>query len=339
MHHRKELLNLHNGGIETVEMTYAEAIRDAIRLEMQKDDSVFVMGEDVGVYGGIFGVTQGLYNEFGPERVRDTPISEAAIAGAATGAAITGMRPVAEIMFVDFTTIAMDQLVNQAAKMRYMFGGKASVPLVLRTTTGTGRGAAAQHSQSLEAWLAHVPGLIVVMPSTPADAKGLLTSAIRNNNPVVFIEHKALYKVAEQVPVGEYTLPLSQTHVKRVGTDVTVIATAVMVRYALSAAEELAKQGIEVEVVDPRTIYPLDRKTIIESVKKTGRAIVVHEACKTGGFGGEVSAVIMEEAFDYLDAPVVRCAGLDVPIPYSLPLEKAVVPDVNRIIKEVKALF
>lgn len=330
---------MHNGGIETVEMTYAEAIRDAIRLEMQKDDSVFVMGEDVGVYGGIFGVTQGLYNEFGPERVRDTPISEAAIAGAATGAAITGMRPVAEIMFVDFTTIAMDQLVNQAAKMRYMFGGKASVPLVLRTTTGTGRGAAAQHSQSLEAWLAHVPGLIVVMPSTPADAKGLLTSAIRNNNPVVFIEHKALYKVAEQVPVGEYTLPLSQTHVKRVGTDVTVIATAVMVRYALSAAEELAKQGIEVEVVDPRTIYPLDRKTIIESVKKTGRAIVVHEACKTGGFGGEVSAVIMEEAFDYLDAPVVRCAGLDVPIPYSLPLEKAVVPDVNRIIKEVKALF
>lgn len=330
---------MENRNTEMVEMTYSEAIRDAIRLQMAKDPAVFVMGEDVGVYGGIFGVTRGLYDEFGPERVRDTAISEAAIAGAATGAAITGMRPVAEIMFVDFTTIAMDQLVNQAAKMRYMFGGKASVPLVLRTTTGTGRGAAAQHSQSLEAWVAHVPGLIVVMPSTPYDAKGLMISAIENNNPVVFIEHKSLYKEPGQVPKGEYTIPLSKADIKKEGSDVTVIATSVMVKHSLDAANELEKQGISVEVIDPRTIYPLDKETVIESIKKTNRAVIVHEACKTGGFGGEVTAIIMEEAFDYLDAPVIRCAGLDVPIPYSLPLEKAVVPDVNKIAEAVKSVI
>ncbi len=324
---------------EMVTMTYVEAITDAIRVEMQRDESVFVMGEDVGVYGGIFGATRGLYAEFGAERVRDTAISEAIIAGAATGAAVTGLRPVAEIMFIDFTTIAMDQIVNQAAKMRYMFGGKAMVPMVIRTPTGTGRGAAAQHSQSLEAWHCHVPGLKVVMPSTPYDAKGLLISAIRDNNPVIFIEHKILYATKGEVPRGEYTIPLSQAEVKREGNDVSIIATSLMVQRSLAAAELLEKEGISAEVVDPRTLYPLDKETLLRSVQKTNRAIVVHEACKTGGFGGEVATLIMEEAFDYLDAPVMRCAGLDVPIPFSPPLEKAVIPDENQIVSVVKSLF
>ena len=325
---------------KTIDMTYSEAIRSAIRHEMQKDERVFVMGEDVGVYGGIFGVTRGLYDEFGAERVRDTAISEAAIAGAAIGAAVTGMRPIAEIMFIDFTTLAIDQIVNQAAKMRYIFGGKATVPMVIRTPTGTGgRGAAAQHSQSLEAWFAHVPGLKVVLPSCPYDAKGLMTSSIKDNNPVIFIEHKSLYGVSAPVPVDEYTIPLSSGDVKHEGEDVTIIATSLMVPKSLKAAAELAKEGISVEVVDPRTIYPLDKQTIINSVIKTNRAVVVHEACKTGGFGGEIAAVIMEEAFDYLDAPVVRCAGLDVPIPFSPILEKEVIPDEKKIADAVRSLL
>ena len=331
--------NQENKTCELTTMTYVEAITDALRLEMIKDESVFVMGEDVGVYGGIFGATRGLMDEFGEKRVRDTAISEAIIAGAAAGAAVTGMRPVAEIMFVDFTTIAMDQIVNQAAKMRYMFGGKAKVPMVIRTPTGTGRGASAQHSQSLEAWHCHVPGLKVVMPSTPYDAKGLLISSIRDNNPVIFIEHKKLYAESGEVPTGEYTIPLSQSEVKREGSDVTIIATSLMVQRSLAAAEVLEKEGISVEVVDPRTLYPLDQDTIIESIKKTNRAVVVHEACKTGGYGGELTAVIMEKAFDYLDAPVVRCAGMDVPIPFSPPLEQAVVPDENQIVETIKSLF
>jgi acetoin:2,6-dichlorophenolindophenol oxidoreductase subunit beta len=325
--------------LETVEMSYVEALRDALRSQMRKDDHVFVIGEEVGNYGGIFGVTQGLYEEFGPQRMIDTPISESGFIGAAVGAAITGMRPVAEIMFTDFALVAMDQIVNQAAKIKYMFGGKAQVPLVIRIPTGTGRGAAAQHSQSLEAWFAHIPGLKVVMPSTPFDAKGLLNSAILDNNPIIFIEHKMLYKTTGQVPVEEYYIPIGKADVKREGSDVTIIATLMLLHTALDAAEKLAADGISAEVVDPRTIYPLDKATIIESVKKTNRAVVVHEASKTGGVGGEISAVIMEEAFDYLDAPVLRCAGIDVPIPFSPDLEKIVIPGEKEIINAVKSLF
>lgn len=319
----------------TKEMTYAEAIRDAIRQEMRRDPSVFVMGEDVGVYGGIFKVTQGLYEEFGEERVRDTPISEAVIAGAAVGAAVTGMRPVAEIMFVDFTTIAMDQIVNQAAKMRYMFGGKVKVPLVLRTTVGTGRSAAAQHSQSLEAWFMHVPGLKVVMPSTPADAKGLMTASIRDDNPVVFLEHKLLYRVPGPVPEGEYLVPIGKADVKRPGSHCTVVATSLMVSRSLEAAEKLRAEGIEVEVVDPRSLRPLDLDTIVSSVKKTGRCLVVHEACRFAGPGAEIAASVAEAAFDYLDAPIKRLGGWDVPVPFAPVLEKAVVPSAEDIVEAV----
>jgi len=325
--------------LETVEMSYGEALRDALRSQMKKDETIFVIGEEVGLYGGIFGVTQGLYEEFGPERMIDTPISEAGFIGAAVGAAITEMRPVAEIMFTDFAIMAMDQIVNQAAKIRYMFGGKVEVPLVIRIPTGTGRGAAAQHSQSLEAWFAHVPGLKVVMPSTPFDAKGLLISSIWDNNPVIFIEHKMLYKATGPVPKDEYCIPIGKADVKRQGEDVTIIATLMMLHTALKAADELAAEGINAEVIDPRTIYPLDKETIIESVKKTNRAVVVHESSKTGGVGGEISSVIMEGAFDYLDGPVLRCAGLDVPIPFTPDLEKIVVPDEKQIIDAVKSLL
>jgi acetoin:2,6-dichlorophenolindophenol oxidoreductase subunit beta len=337
--HPEVILSENVNTMKTVEMSYVEALRDALRSQMRKDDHVFVIGEEVGNYGGIFGVTQGLYEEFGPQRMIDTPISESGFIGAAVGAAITGMRPVAEIMFTDFALVAMDQIVNQAAKIKYMFGGKAQVPLVIRIPTGTGRGAAAQHSQSLEAWFAHIPGLKVVMPSTPFDAKGLLNSAILDNNPIIFIEHKMLYKTTGQVPVEEYFIPIGKADVKREGSDVTIIATLMLLHTALGAAEKLAADGISAEVVDPRTIYPLDKATIIESVKKTNRAVVVHEASKTGGVGGEISAVIMEEAFDYLDAPVLRCAGIDVPIPFSPDLEKIVIPGEKEIIDAVKSLF
>lgn len=318
---------------EMKEMTYKEAVKLAMVEEMRRDENVFLMGEDVGLYGGAFGVSVGMLDEFGEERVRDTPISEAVIAGAAAGAAVTGMRPIAEIMFMDFSTIAMDALVNQAAKMRYMFGGKAKVPMVLRCPGGSGTGAAAQHSQSLEAWFCHVPGLKVVVPSTAKDAKGLLKAAIRDDNPVVFVEQKTLYKIKGEVPMDEeFIIPLGKGEIKKEGKDVTIISYGRMLPRALKVAEEMESEGISVEVLDPRTLVPLDKELIIESVKKTGRVILVNEACKTGGYLGEIASVIVEsEAFDYLDAPIVRLAGLDVPVPYNPELEKAIVPSEEQI--------
>ncbi|SDQ16105.1 alpha-ketoacid dehydrogenase subunit beta [Virgibacillus salinus] len=319
------------------EITYSEAVREAMEQEMRKNDDVFILGEDIGVYGGAFGVTRGMIEEFGPERVRNTPISESGISGAAVGSALTGMRPILELQFSDFITIAMDQMVNQAAKMRYMYGGKATVPMVLRTPSGSGTGAAAQHSQSLEAWVAHVPGLKVVQPSTAYDAKGLLKAAMDDDNPVVFYEHKVLYKTKSDVPEDQYSIPLGKADVKREGTDVTIVATAVMVHRALEAAEELEKEGISVEVVDPRTIVPLDEETIVQSVSKTGRVVVVHEAVKRGGVGGEIASMIAEsDAFDYLDAPIQRLGALPVPVPYNPDLEKASVPQVPDIVQSVK---
>ncbi|HYG60323.1 MAG TPA: alpha-ketoacid dehydrogenase subunit beta [Symbiobacteriaceae bacterium] len=310
------------------EITTSQAIREALAEEMRRDSRVFMLGEDIGVYGGAFGVSAGLLDEFGPDRIRDTPISEAAIAGAAVGAALVGMRPVAEIQFSDFMTIAMDQLVNQAAKIRYMYGGKGKVPMVLRTPIGSGTGAAAQHSQSLEAWLAHIPGLKVVVPSSPAEAKGLLISAIRDDNPVVVYEHKLLYKVKGPVPDEPYTIPLGQARIAREGRDVTVVAWSIMVSKCLRVAERLAAEGIEVEVVDPRCLNPLDRDSITASVARTGRLVVVHEAAGHGGFGGEIVASVTESAaFDYLDAPIERVAGLFTPIPCNPVLEAAVVPN------------
>jgi pyruvate/2-oxoglutarate/acetoin dehydrogenase E1 component len=321
------------------ELSYSEAVREALRQEMQRDERVFIIGEDVGVYGGAFGVTLGLIEEFGEKRVIDTPISEYGIAGAITGAALTGMRPVGEIMFMDFTTFAMEQLVNQSAKMRFMFGGTIKVPFVLRCPAGSGTGAAAQHSQTLENWFVHVPGLKVVMPTTPFDVKGLLISSIRDDNPVIFVEHKLLYKTKGHVPEEPYTIPLSTAEVKREGRDLTVVATSIMVKRALEAAEQLAHEGIDVEVVDPRTLKPLDEDTIIHSVTKTGRALIVHEACRTGGYGGELAAVIAQsEAFDYLEAPIVRLAGRDMPIPYNRTLEYHAVPQVENIVEAARQL-
>ncbi len=321
------------------EISYLEAVREALIQEMHRDPTVFILGEDVGVYGGAFGVTRGMLEEFGPERIRDTPISEAAIAGAATGAALMGMRPVMEIMFMDFLTISMNQLVNQAAKMRFMFGGKASIPLVCRAPAGSGTGAAAQHSQSLEAWFVHTPGIKVVAPSTPADVKGLLVASIRDNNPVLFMEHKLLYRMKGPVSEDLYTVPLAEADVKREGRDLTIIAYSIMVPRALEAAEQLATEGIEVEVVDPRTLNPLDAETIVRSVSKTGRVLIVHEAPVTGGVGAELAAVIADsEAFDYLDAPIRRLAGRNVPIPYNRTLEAAAVPQVGDIVAAARAL-
>ncbi|MFP5200626.1 MULTISPECIES: alpha-ketoacid dehydrogenase subunit beta [Bacillus] len=321
------------------EISYLEAVREAMSQEMRENQDVFILGEDIGVYGGAFGVTRGMVEEFGPERVRNTPISEAAIAGGAVGAALTGMRPILELQFSDFITIAMDQLVNQAAKTRYMFGGKGKVPLVVRTPAGSGTGAAAQHSQSLEAWMAHIPGLKVVQPSTAYDAKGLLKAAMDDDNPVIFYEHKLLYKTIGEVPEEQYSIPLGKADVKRSGKDVTIVATAIMVHKALEAAKELEAEGIDVEIIDPRTLVPLDEETIIESVKKTGKCIVVHEAVKRGGYGGEIASMIAEsEAFDYLDAPIKRLGGLAVPIPYNPTLEKAVIPQVPDIIEAAKEL-
>ncbi|RLC83343.1 MAG: alpha-ketoacid dehydrogenase subunit beta [Chloroflexi bacterium] len=321
------------------EITYSEALREALRQEMRRDEHVFIIGEDVGIYGGAFGVTRGLLKEFGEERVIDTPISELGIAGAITGAALTGMRPVGEIMFMDFMTLASEQLVNQAAKIRFMFGGKATLPFVMRTPAGSGTGAAAQHSQSLENWFVHIPGLKVVMPSTPYDAKGLLIASIRDDNPVIFIEHKLLYKVKGPVPEEPYTIPLSTSEVKRSGQDLTIVATSVMVKRSLEAAAQLALEGIEVEVVDPRTLKPLDAEPIIRSVMKTGRVLIVHEACKTGGYGGELAALIAEsEAFDYLESPLVRLAGRDMPIPYNRLLEYHAVPQVENIVAKAREL-
>ncbi len=325
---------------DTRHLTYAEALNEALREEMRRDPTVFVLGEDVAIWGGggIFGVTKGLVDEFGPERVRDTPISEEAIAAVAIGAAATGSRPVAEIMYVDFIGLAMEPIVNQAAKLRYMFGGKAKVPMVLRAQEGAGRGNAAQHSQSLEAWFCHIPGLKVVTPSTPYDAKGLLKTAVRDDNPVIFLEHKALYFTKGSVPTEEYTLPLGLADVKREGRHVTVVGVHTMVGKALQAAERLAAEGIELEVIDPRSLVPLDEETIVSSVRKTGRLIVSHEAYTRGGYGGEVIARVVESAFDYLDAPPVRVCARDVPVPYSAVLETAALPQVDDLVAAARAL-
>lgn len=323
-----------NGSLRKI--AYWQALNEAMKEEMARDPKVFLFGEDIGVYGGAYGVTRGLIEQFGPNRVMDTPISEATIGGAATGAAMTGMRPVAEIMYVDFTPLAMDQLANQAAKNRYMFGGKTTVPLVMRSEGGTGRGIAAHHSQSLEALWVHFPGIYVVMPATPYDAKGLLKSAIRDDNPVMFIEHKMLYSVQGPVPEEEYLIPLGVADVKRPGKDVTVIAYSRMALLALDAADALAKEGIDVEVIDPRTLKPLDMETILTSVKKTGRVVCVTEAYRTGSFAAEIASRIQEEAFDWLDAPVTVLGGADVPVPMSASLESVAVPRVVDIIKAVR---
>jgi pyruvate dehydrogenase E1 component beta subunit len=317
-------------------MTFAQALNDAHKVEMDRDPNIYVAGEDVGVYGGIFGVTSGLLDQYGDKRVKDTPITESAIIGTAVGAATVGLRPVIELMFVDFIGVALDQLYNQAAKMKYMFGGKARIPMVMRATCGAGIGAAAQHSQCLEAMFMHLPGLKVAMPSTPHDAKGLLIEAIRDDNPVVFLEHKILYAMEGEVPEGAYTIPFGKADVKREGTDVTVVATANMVHTALSAAEKLAAEGISVEVLDPRTLYPLDEEGILESVKKTHRLVIVHEEVKFAGSGAEIAAMVAEKAFDYLDAPIIRVAAPFCPVPFSLPLEKAFIPSEEEVIEAVK---
>jgi len=317
-------------------ITYREALKEALREEMRRDPRVFLLGEDIAQFGGSYKVTQGLLDEFGPERVRNTPISEAAIVGAAVGAALTGMRPVAELMYVDFSGIAMDQIANQAAKSRYMFGGKAKVPIVLRTQGGTGRSSAAQHAQSLEAWFIHIPGLKVVMPATPYDAKGLLKTAIRDDNPVIFIEHKLLYPETGEVPEEEYLVPLGVAEVKRAGEDVTVVAHSRMVHLALRAADRLAAEGISCEVVDPRTLDPLDTPAILRSVEKTGRLVILQEAVAQCSFASEVAALVAEEALDCLDAPIRRVTALDTPMPFSPKLERFVVPSEERLIAAVR---
>lgn len=320
-------------------ITYLEAIREAIQVKMLEDDRVFLLGEDIGTYGGAFGVTTGLIEQFGPERVRDTPISELGITGLAVGAALTGMRPIVDIQFSDFLTLALDQIVNQAAKIRYMYGGKARVPLVIRSPAGSGTGAAAQHSQSLEAWLTHVPGLKVIQPSSAYDAKGLLISAVNDDNPVIFYEHKLLYKTVGKVPEKNYSIPLGKADIKQDGVDVTIVATGIMVEKSLQAAHHMQQHKISVEVIDPRTLVPLDEETIIKSVQKTGRLIIVHEAVKRGGFGGEIASLVAEKAFSYLKAPIIRLGGAAVPIPYSPILEEKAIPQINDIKKAIKKLI
>ncbi len=321
------------------ELTFVETLRRTLKEEMERDPSLMLIGEDIGRYGGIFGVTKGLLETFGPHRVRSTPISESAIIGSALGAAMTGIRTIAEMMYIDFTTCAMDQIVNQVAKMRYMSGGKAKIPLVIRTQGGGGRGNAAQHSQSLESLFLHIPGLKIVMPSTPYDARGLLKTAIRDDNPVMFIEHKLLYAMKGYVPDEEYLIPFGQADIKRKGKDVTVVAVSYMVTKALKAADRLAGDKIKAEVIDLRTLVPLDLETTLQSVHKTNRVVIVYEGCRRGGIGAEIATQIQEEAFDYLDAPVQRVGALNMPIPYSEPLEEAVIPNEEDIIKAVKKVL
>lgn len=321
------------------ELSYAQAIQEAMAIAMDMDERVFLMGEDIGVYGGAFQVTGDLVERFGTERVIDTPISELGGAGVAVGAALTGMRPIFEFQFSDFATLAMEQIVNQAAKMRFMLGGEVSVPVVMRFPAGSGTGAAAQHSQSLEAWLGHVPGLKVIQPATPYDAKGMLLAAVADPDPVMIFEHKLLYKTKGPVPEGYYTVPIGKADIRREGRDLTIVATSIMVQKALDAAAVLESEGIDVEVVDLRTIRPMDKQTVIDSVKKTSRLMCVYEAVKTLGIGAEVSAMIAEsEAFDYLDAPIVRLGGAETPIPYNPELEKATVPQVPDIITAARDL-
>ena len=321
------------------QITYREAIIEAIREEMIRDNRVFLMGEDVGALGGIFGTTKGLLQEFGEERVQDTPISEAAIVGFGVGAAMAGMRPIVEIMRIDFMTICMDEIVNQAAKMRFLSGGRFEVPLVIKTNSGGGIGLGAQHSQSLEAWFTHVPGLKVIMPSVPYDVKGLLKAAIRDPNPVIFIESVGSLNISGPVPEDDYVVPLGKADIKRKGTDATVVAWGTLVPKALNAAQTLASDGIEIEVVDPRSLSPLDIETIVTSVKKTGRLVVAHEAIKTSGFGAEVVALVQEQAFDYLDAPIQRVAAPFGIFPVNRSLERMLLPHEEQIIAAVKSVL
>lgn len=317
----------------------AVALRDVIAEEMRRDERVFVMGEDIAAQGGVFGVTRGLIDEFGPNRVRETPISEAGFVGTALGAALTGMRPVVDFMYLDFTYVAMDQILNQVAKLRYMYGGKATIPMVIRGQQGIGRGNAGTHSQSVETFFCHIPGLKVVMPSNAYDGAGLLRTAIRDNNPVMFIEHKALYINSDEVPDDpDFMIPFGQAAIKREGKDATIVATSLMVSRALEAAETLASEGIEAEVIDPRTLLPLDIETIAASVKKTGRAVVVHEAHKNAGIGAEIGSQISETCFKYLDAPVERLGAKASTLPFSLVLENAVVPGVEDIVQATRSV-
>ncbi len=328
-------------GVPAEELSYQEAIREALREEMLRDESVFLLGEDIGKHGGAFGVTRTLFDQFGSERVRNTPISENTIVGAATGAALVGMRPVAEIMFVDFSGLAMDQICNQAAKLRLMTGGQCKVPWVLRMPQGGGAGksTAAQHSQSLEVWYAHTPGLKVVLPSTPYDAKGLLKAAIRDDNPVIFLEQKFLYSFRGLVPKDDYVLPLSKCDIKKEGEDVTIVASGYMVWHAMLAAQIVAEEDISVEVVDVRTISPLDEETIGRSVQKTGRAVLVAEACRSYGPTGEWAMVIIEHAFDYLQAPIVRLGGRDSPVPFADSIEKGVWPETDDVVRAIRQVM
>jgi acetoin:2,6-dichlorophenolindophenol oxidoreductase subunit beta len=321
------------------EISYSEAVRECLLQKMKEDEKVFMLGEDIGLYGGAFGVSQGLLSELGDDRIMDTPISEQGLVGVAIGASLLGMRPIVEIMFSDFIMLPLEQIVNQAAKLRYMFGGKAKVPIVVRTPGGGGIGLAAQHSQSIEALFFHFPGLKVVMPSSAYDVKGLLSSSIKDDNPVIFFEHKMLYNTKENVPEESYNIPLGEGEIKREGSDVTVVATSYMVIKALRVAEKLGSEGISVEVIDPRTIKPLDIELIIESIKKTNRAVLVEEAYYSGGFTCYLASEIMKYCFDWLDAPVSRVASLDCPIPYENNLENAVIPDEERIEKGIREVL
>lgn len=323
---------------EMQNITYGEALGQAYREEMLRDENVFLMGEDVGRWGSLYRASRGLLEEFGPDRVKDAPLSEAAIAGCAVGAAAMGMRPIAEIMYIDFITIAMDQIVNHAAKWHQLSGGKVKMPIVFRTQGGAGRRNSSQHSQSLENWFVNIPGLIVVMPSSPYDMKGLLKSSVRNDNPVMFIEHKSLYFAKEAVPTEEYLIPLGKANVKREGEHVTIVATSWMVSFAMDAADQLAKEGISCEVIDPRTIWPLDKETIIKSVNKTKRCIVVTEAPAEGGWSSEVSSIVSEQCFEILEKPVKRNTGMRTGIPYGPVLELEVIPSVKTIARDIREL-
>jgi pyruvate dehydrogenase E1 component beta subunit len=321
------------------EITYCEALNEALQESMRQDERVVVLGEDVGCYGGIFQVTKGLLDEFGPERVVDTPIAEAGFVGAGVGAALTGMRPVVEIMFIDFTTVCMDMIINQMAKMRYMFGGRGKVPMVLRVNIGAGRGTAAQHSQSFHSIYMHTPGLLVACPATAYDAKGLLMEAIQNDNPVIFVEHKRLYNTKGDVPEGSYTVPFGQAEIRREGKDVTVVATHALVTEALKASQELSQEGIDVEVIDLKTLVPLDKEAILNSVKKTGRLLVADEDNTTCGVASEISALVAEEAVYALKAPILRNASPDTPVPFSPPLEKAYMFGQKRLMQSIQTLM
>ncbi len=321
------------------EITYAQALNDAISEEMRRDPDVFMMGEDIGEYCGAFGVSRGMLEEFGPDRIMDTPIAEQAYVGGAVGAAMTGLRPIVELMFSDFMCVCFDELVNEAAKLRFMFGGKVKVPMVMRAPSGSGTGAAAQHSQSLEALLAHMPGLKVVIPSTPYDAKGLMKTAIRDDNPVMFLEQKQLYRTKGEVPEGDYTIPLGVADVKREGSDITLVTYGKIVNMCLDAADELQKDGVSAEVIDIRSLAPLDEETIIKSVKKTKRVLITHEAVQFCGFGAEIAAKIADsEAFYYLDAPIRRIGALSTPIPFNPVLEREIGPTKDKIIAAVRDL-